>query len=133
MRRFSNAASRCIHELPIRYQSTSSFANVFFDAARLPRKTFANELDRGLMMVSAFLRLPVEVKLLVLLHQAAEGKSLARIESRLQYRGFHTKRSIRIHRRNSLLLRTTLALRSASTFKFFLLEISVFNDNQKNT
>lgn len=73
------------------------------------------------MMVSVFLQLP-EVKLPVLLHQAAEGKSLTGIESRLQYRGFHTKRSIRIHRRNSLLLRTALALRSANIFKFFRLE-----------
>lgn len=82
------------------------------------RKRFA-AVDRELMMVSVFLQLPGAVKLLVLLHQAAEGESLTGIESRLQYRGFHTKRSIRIHRRNSLLLRTALALRSASTFKFF--------------
>lgn len=50
------------------------------------------------------------------LHQATQCESLARIESRLQYCGFHAKRGVFVHRRHSLLLRPTFALRSASIF-----------------
>jgi hypothetical protein len=83
------------------------------------KKTFADELDRRLMMTSTYWKFPTKVKLHILLHQAAEGEPLAGIEGRLQHRGFHAKRSIRIHRCNSLLLRSTLALRSASSIEIF--------------